>query len=261
MATSDRTFSSLVTLPSRHHEPSKTFYFGAVLYLVSFFLPAVWQFDHFVSGWGCAYLTVGVWTTSGFVNATYQLGVRLTIFGGLINLLAIAYAVLRQLRRYPRGRLTIALALVGCMPPMWLSLYLLDAPPYLGHAAWISGLLLMIFGELYVLGRRRLLLIAFVTVSFVLALVSHGVIISRDPLAHGPSWWGFTLERNRFAGEPMVCGLFREFLSQTDFRPDSFFLSLLIDVMSWLVVLLCASGLMQKIWGTKQSQDSLSGGR
>jgi hypothetical protein len=145
---------------------------------------------------------------------------------------------------------------------MWLSLYLLDAPPYLGHAVWISGLLLMSFGDISVLGRRRLLPIAFFTVSFALALISHGVIISRDPLAHGPSWCGFTLERNRFAGEPMVWGLFREFPSQPDFRPASFFLSLLIDVMSWLAVLLCTSGLMQKLWGgTKPSQANLSGER
>ena len=256
MAIPEKTCSSFDTLPGRYLESSKTFYFGVVLYLVSFFLPAVRQFDHFISGWGCAYLAVWLWTTSGFVNAAYQLGVRLTIFGGLINLLAIAYAVLRQLRRSPSGRLKVALALVACMPPMWLSLYLLDAPPYLGHAAWISGVLLMIFGDIWMLGRRRLLLIAFVTGSFVLALVSHSVIISRDPLAHGPSWWGFTLQRNPFSGEPMVWGLFREFPSQNQFDPVSFFLSLSVDFVSWFVVLLAVSKLMHALWGTEASQET-----
>ncbi len=226
------------------------FHSGLVLYLVSFFLPAVWATDHYTPGWACAYLALTVWTTNGWVKAAYQLGVRLTIFGGLINLLAIAYAALRQWRCAPKGRFTIAAALLVCMPPMWLSLYLLDAPPYLGHAAWISGLVLMIFGDIWVLGRRRLLLVASVIVSFALALVCHGVIISRDPLAHGPSLWGFTVERNPFAGEPIVWGLFRDFPSRADFRPVSFFLSLLIDLMSWFAVLVFASKLMKKFWGT-----------
>jgi hypothetical protein len=252
MAVPEKAGSSLDALPDPNYKSSKTFYFGVVLYLVSFFLPAVWLDHFFVPGWACAYLALSVWATDGFVNAGYQLGVRLTIFGGLINLLAITYAVLRQLHRTPRGRLTVALALVACMPPMWLSLYLLDAPPYLGHAAWISGLLLMIFGDAWVLGRRRLLLIASFAVSYVLALVSHGVIISRDPLAHGPSLWGFTLERNPFAGEPMLWGLLREFPSQNQFNPIPFFLSLSVDWLSWLVILLAASKLMHVLWGKKK---------
>lgn len=232
------------------------FYLGLFLYLISFFLPAVWFADHFASGWICAYLTLGVWLTSGFGDLAYQWGVRLTIFGGLINLLAITYAILTLPRRLaPKARFIVAVAVVTCMPPMWLSLYLLDSPPYVGHVAWIIGLLLMIFGDISVLGRRRLLRIAIVMLSFVLALVTHGVIISRDPLAQGPSLWGFTLERNHLSGEPILLGLFREFPSKT-VNHVSLFLSLLIDCMTWLIVLVAVSKLIQKLWETKLSAES-----
>jgi hypothetical protein len=228
-------------------------YLGLILYLISFFLPAVWVIDHFVSGWRCAFLALGVWLTTGSIDPEYQLGVRLTIFGGLINILAIACAVLSLLRSAPRARLIIALAVVTCIPPMWLSIYLLSAPPYVGHVAWIVGLLLMIFGDISLLGRKRLLRIGVVVSSFLLALVVHGVIISRDPLAQGPNLWGFTLERSRLSGEPMLWGLFREFPSKTSVDLAPFFLAVLVDFITWLVVLVIVSKLIQRLWGAKLS--------
>ena len=255
MAASLNQASSLDSIPSGH-EVSRLFYFGLIVYSISFFLPALWFTDHFAEGWGCAYLALGVWLTNGFVDPGYQLGVRLTIFGGLINLLAITYAVLTLLRRAPKARLTVALAVVICMPPTWLSIYLVDAPPDVGHAAWITGLLLMIFGDISVLGRKRMLRIVALTSSFVLALVIHGVILSRDPLAQGPRLWGFTLERNSFSTEPMLWELFSEFPSKANLDLVHFFLSLLVDFVTWLVVLVSVSKLIQRLWAAKLPPES-----
>ena len=42
-------------------------------------------------------------------------------FGGLTNLIAIAYAILRILDNAPRPRLTLAVATLACMPLTLLS--------------------------------------------------------------------------------------------------------------------------------------------
>ena len=54
----------------------------------------------------------------------------------------------------------------------------------------------------------------------------------------------------------MVWGLFREFPSQNQFDPVSFFLSLSVDFVSWFVVLLAVSKLMHALWGTEASQET-----
>jgi hypothetical protein len=111
----------------------------------------------------------------------------------------------------------------------------------------------MIFGDISLLGRKRLLRIGVVVSSFLLALVVHGVIISRDPLAQGPNLWGFTLERSRLSGEPMLWGLVREFPSKTSVDLAPFFLAVLVDFITWLVVLVIVSKLIQRLWGAKLS--------
>ena len=107
-----------------------------------------------------------------------------------------------------------------------------------------------------VFGRRTLLQKVVVPFSVVLALLTHGFIISRDPLGRGPSLGGFTLERNPFAAAPLLVGLFREFPSQTSANPVSLGLSLLVDSMTWLAVLLGASRLIRRLRGTDRSGES-----
>ena len=104
-----------------------------------------------------------------------------------------------------------------------------------------------------VFGRRSLLQKVVVPFSVVLALLTHGFIISRDPLGRGPSLGGFTLERNPFGGAPLLVGLFREFPSQTSANPVSLGLSLLVDAMTWLVVLVAASRLIRRLQGTSRT--------
>jgi hypothetical protein len=87
------------------------------------------------------------------------IGMRLSGFGGLINPLAIAYAILRYgALRYgdaaPRVRRALAIAVLICIPLTWLALYFIctgvagDCPRF-GHAVWIVGLLLMVLGEFF----------------------------------------------------------------------------------------------------------------
>lgn len=79
-------------------------------------------------------------------------GLRLSAFAGLINPIAIAYAVLRIRDRAARARRFLMISVLICIPITWLSLYIFcdagDLCPYVGHVAWIAGLLLMIFGDI-----------------------------------------------------------------------------------------------------------------
>ena len=123
--------------------------FGLALYVIGFFLPATWGDGAYHPGWTCALLALFVWQDD-FPGATarYNLGVKLSIFGGLINLLAVAYFLLRILGQTPRTQRAAAWAILSCMPPMWISLYLMRETPTIGHAVWIAGLLLMIFDDI-----------------------------------------------------------------------------------------------------------------
>jgi hypothetical protein len=124
------------------------FYAGLAIYCVSFFLPSVWVYDHFLPGWKCAYLALIAAGTNAAMVQPYDTGVRLTLFGGVMNPLMIAYVVMRSLNSGLKARLTIALSILVCVPPMWLSLYLMGHRPYFGHAAWIAGIGLMILGDI-----------------------------------------------------------------------------------------------------------------
>lgn len=123
--------------------------FGLAIYIISFLLPAVWNDGGYHPGWSCALLALFVWRDD-FPGATarYSLGVKLTIFGGVINLLVIAYFLLRIFGQTPRTQKAAAWAILGCLPPMWVSLYLMGAIPSIGHAAWIVGILLMVFEDI-----------------------------------------------------------------------------------------------------------------
>ena len=75
-------------------------------------------------------------------------------FGGLTNLIAIAYAILRILDNAPRARLTLAVATLACMPLTLLSLNLVAEKPVVGCAVWMAGLLLMAVGDIWNSLRR-----------------------------------------------------------------------------------------------------------
>ena len=125
------------------------FFAGLIFYVLSFILPALWNVDHFVPGWACAYLALAVplGDTSGMVPRV-RWGANLAFFGTMINALAITFVLLRLLRGGSFERKWLAIAILACLPPMWLSLYLLSTLPFVGHAVWILGLLLMIFDEI-----------------------------------------------------------------------------------------------------------------
>jgi hypothetical protein len=118
----------------------KAFYFGLVLYLVSFLLPAVTLAGIPMFGWACAWLSLWMW-------AARENSSILVIFGGLINPLVIALVVLRLRNRAPRLRFTLSNAVLFCIPFTWLCLLNLKMGVRFGHLVWIAGLLLMIISE------------------------------------------------------------------------------------------------------------------
>src|ERR1017187_2731246 len=112
-----------------------TFYLGLVVYLVSFFLPAVEQPSP-MSGWMCAYLSLWAWLNKPL---------WMCFFAGIINPLAIAFVVLRHRNRAPKTRRVIALAVLACIPITWLFLSDMELGIRVGHVVWIAGLLLILF--------------------------------------------------------------------------------------------------------------------
>ena len=131
---------------------SVIFYIGLGLYVLSFFLPVFRDKvgSKEISGWRCALGALYVWgmdlgpNTIPWLNAGY----RLAGFGGLVNPLAIVYVFLRIFGVAVTARRVLAAGVLICIALTWLSLSILCAEdalcPYLGHAAWVGGLLLMI---------------------------------------------------------------------------------------------------------------------
>jgi hypothetical protein len=149
MTKADRTPTNLDDDLGRERKAWRMLWSGLGLYVISFFLPAVWSDGGYHPGWVCALMALFVWKDD-FPGATarYNLGVKLSIFGGLINLLAVAYFLLRIFGQTPRTQRAAAWTILGCMLPMWISLYLMGATPSIGHAVWIAGLLLMVFEDI-----------------------------------------------------------------------------------------------------------------
>ncbi len=76
---------------------AKLFYVGVAVYVVSFFLTATGSGNDVHSGWNCALVALFAWALPQGTNMDphIAIGMRLSGFGGLINPLAIAYAILR----------------------------------------------------------------------------------------------------------------------------------------------------------------------
>ena len=119
---------------------SQAFYIGLCLYSLSFFLPAVSWNGQPLIGWGCAWMSLWVWTIREHSSV-------LVLFGGLINPLAILYAVLRLCNRAGRLRRYLTNAIFLCIPFTWLCLLELKIGVLVGHIVWIVGLLLLILSE------------------------------------------------------------------------------------------------------------------
>jgi hypothetical protein len=141
---------------SRRLEPlsnflaSRGFYVGFGLYLLSFFLPAVNWFAP-MPGWLCAWMSLWAWAGGGLRDQSWVVpmfaGSVLGFLGGLINPLAILYAVLRGRNAAVKLRRSLCTTILWCIPFSWLCLLVLKMEVRVGHIAWIAGLLLMIFSE------------------------------------------------------------------------------------------------------------------
>lgn len=116
--------------------PTTFFYVGLTLYAFSFLLPAIKDSGGLHPGWTCAWLALLACSVKE-VNG-------LAFFGGLINPVALAYIVLRILDRAPEARFLLVLAVLTFIPITWLSLITMHLGIWIGHIAWIAGLLLII---------------------------------------------------------------------------------------------------------------------
>jgi hypothetical protein len=124
---------------------------GVMVYLASFFLPAVivTRYSESIPGWGCALLALSppfnpkAWTLSGL----------LLLAIGLINPMVLAYLYLRVRQKGGRLRRRIAIVALVLIPPTWIFLAIEHMAVDIGHVAWIAGLLMML-GHEAILGRR-----------------------------------------------------------------------------------------------------------
>lgn len=119
---------------------SQAFYIGLGLYVASFALPAVSLNGQPMIGWGCAWVSLWLWTNPKDSSV-------LVVFGGLINPLAILYAVLRLSSKASKLRGYLTSAIFLCIPFTWLCLLDLKMEALVGHIVWIVGLLLLIVSE------------------------------------------------------------------------------------------------------------------
>jgi hypothetical protein len=126
---------------------------GVMVYLASFFLPAVDVPDYPntepVPGWLCAWTALSppfnpkAWNVSGL----------LLLASGLINPLVLTYFGLWFWRGGRKLRRRIAIIALAFIPPTWIFLATQRTAVHIGHVAWIAGLLLML-GHEAILGRK-----------------------------------------------------------------------------------------------------------
>jgi hypothetical protein len=115
---------------------TKAFRIGLVIFVVSFFLPALTDAAGPLVGWGCALLAF-----FGLGNENVNF---LAVFGGLINPLAVAYIILRIRDRAPLARWFLGIGILAFIPLTWLSLFVMHLRIQIGHIGWIAGLFLII---------------------------------------------------------------------------------------------------------------------
>jgi hypothetical protein len=149
MSTGKRSFRKFE--PISNFLASRGFQVGFLLYLLSFFLPAVLWATGPMPGWLCAWMSLLVWATEGLRDQSFVVpmfaGSVLGFFGGLINPLAILYAVLRGRDAAVKLRTSLCTTILWCIPFSWLCMLVLKMQVRVGHIAWIAGLLLMVFSE------------------------------------------------------------------------------------------------------------------
>jgi hypothetical protein len=89
-----------------------------------------------IAGWAC------VWTA--FFAPWEKPESPLAFFGALISSITIAYVVLRISDRALKVRVALENAVLLCIPLAWPSLVSRHFKIWVGHIAWITGILLMI---------------------------------------------------------------------------------------------------------------------
>ncbi|MGB6974176.1 MAG: hypothetical protein WBD67_05790 [Terracidiphilus sp.] len=132
---------------------------GLILYVVSYFLPAVRTVDFgtsnggFLPGYFCAFISM-VWGVAGFIpgvglTAEGQRFFRMLLLPGLTNPLLLVYFCLPVSKRVARVRRWIGGLVLVCMAWSWIFfLVYRDYIPAVGHYLWVIGLVMIVGPDL-----------------------------------------------------------------------------------------------------------------
>jgi hypothetical protein len=119
---------------------------GVVLFIVSFFLPALPYNPPLAAlrGYECA-----MWALSGAVDDLRQWSPNglLLIMSDLINLLVPFYLVLSFIDGKEKLRTRIMFLTFACMIATWIWFARVGTFPLIGHFAWIAGALLILLPQ------------------------------------------------------------------------------------------------------------------
>jgi hypothetical protein len=129
---------------------NKILFSGLVIYAFSFVLVAVTANHEKVSGFDCAYLTMGSWSSllePRSLLRGHVLGNLAILASGSINVSFAIAVSLRASRRHPRAVALSRLLVLLMIPCSWIVMYDQAARPREGHVLWIIGMLLVLFSE------------------------------------------------------------------------------------------------------------------
>lgn len=182
--------------------PVRLQYFGLLLFMASFFLPAVGM----VGGFECAFLAIFTtpWQHDDKISS-------LAAFGGWLNPELLLFFCLSILRCGHRLRSVLTIAILFSIPMTWIALYRMnDAgmalyPLRIGHFLWIAGILLIVLPDLPFALRfastRRLAVLAGIIIAVVCFPIAIGLTM-RAPTPTDDSYYDLAWSEKN----PAECG-------------------------------------------------------
>jgi hypothetical protein len=124
---------------------------GAIIYLLSFFCPAVSlgesngmvQSGRLLPGWTCAYLALRLGTTA--LSSPPGL---ILLLAGLLNPLTVGSAALSLGQNRSSMRGAVACSVPICLVSAWMFLAFTHSAVHIGHVLWVVGIVLIVGPEI-----------------------------------------------------------------------------------------------------------------
>lgn len=178
-------------------------YLGLILFVISFFLPAVGSFGGFDSAmW--AIITMP-WQHDDKISS-------LAAFGGWLNPEVFLFFCLSVARRGRRLRSLLTVTILFSIPMTWIAIHRMDEagmamyPLRVGHFFWITGILLIVLPELPFAFRFVLTRWLAVSAALVIAVISFPILVGltmRPPSASDDTLYDLAWS----AKDPADCAL------------------------------------------------------